>query len=94
MSSNSSDYRALYPFEPHWLELDGVRMHYLDEGPRDASPIVMCHGNPTWSFYYRTLIPPLSEGHRLIVPDHMGCGLSDKPQDYPYRLEQHIQNLE
>jgi haloalkane dehalogenase len=54
----------------------------------------MLHGNPTWSFYYRRLIPPLSQSHRVIVPDHIGCGLSDKPQDYHYTLEQHIQNLE
>jgi haloalkane dehalogenase len=54
----------------------------------------MLHGNPTWSFYYRHLIPLLSQTHRVIVPDHIGCGLSDKPQDYPYTLEQHIQNLE
>jgi cis-3-alkyl-4-acyloxetan-2-one decarboxylase len=71
-----------------------VRMHYLDEGPRDGIPLVMCHGNPTWSFYYRTLIPELSKTYRVIVPDHVGCGLSDKPQEYPYRLEQHIRNLE
>lgn len=69
-------------------------MHYLDEGPRDAAPIVMCHGNPTWSFYFRTLIPELSRDHRVIVPDHIGCGLSDKPQDYAYTLAQHIENLE
>ncbi|MDF1515591.1 MAG: alpha/beta fold hydrolase, partial [Anaerolineae bacterium] len=69
-------------------------MHYLDEGSRDAPPVLMCHGNPTWSFYYRTLIPTLAETHRVIVPDHMGCGLSDKPQQYTYTLEQHIQNLE
>jgi haloalkane dehalogenase len=69
-------------------------MHYLDEGPRDGAVLVMCHGNPTWSFYYRTLIPALSETYRVIVPDHVGCGLSDKPQDYTYTLEQHIKNLE
>jgi len=69
-------------------------MHYVDEGPSDAPPIVMCHGNPTWSFYYRALIPALSRTHRVIVPDHIGCGLSDKPQDYTYTLEQHIRNLE
>lgn len=85
---------ALYPFASHWFERDGIRMHYLDEGPRDAPPIVMCHGNPTWSFYFRTLIPALSRDHRVIVPDHVGCGLSDKPQDYPYTLAQHIGNLE
>lgn len=87
-------FRDLYPFESHWIDLEGVRMHYLDEGPKDANPIVMCHGNPTWSFYYRTLIPTLSQTHRVIVPDHVGCGFSDKPQAYPYTLEQHIQNLE
>lgn len=83
-----------YPFQSHWLELDGLRYHYLDEGPGDAPPVVMLHGNPTWSFYYRQLIPPLSQNHRVIVPDHIGCGLSDKPQTYPYTLEQHIKNVE
>ncbi|MBN2007355.1 MAG: alpha/beta fold hydrolase [Anaerolineae bacterium] len=87
-------FRTLYPFTSHTFDLDGVRMHYLDEGPQDAPPVVMVHGNPTWSFYYRTLIPELSKTHRVIVPDHVGCGFSDKPQDYPYTLEQHIQNLE
>jgi pimeloyl-ACP methyl ester carboxylesterase len=87
-------YRALYPFESHWLDLDGVRYHYLDEGPAQAPSIVMLHGNPTWSFYYRDLVSPLSQGYRVVVPDHVGCGLSDKPQDYDYCLAQHIANLE
>jgi len=86
--------RALYPFESHWLDLEGVRYHYLDEGPADAPPILMLHGNPTWSFYYRTLIPELSQRYRVVVPDHVGCGLSDKPRYYPYTLAQHIENLE
>ncbi len=95
-SSNlkSPNFQSLYPFASHWLDADGVRMHYLDEGPREAAPLVMVHGNPTWSFYYRTLIPELARTHRVIVPDHIGCGLSDKPQAYPYTLEQHIRNLE
>lgn len=89
------DWRTLYPFTSHWLPLaKDVRLHYLDEGPCDAPPVVMVHGNPTWSFYYRTLISGLSQTHRVIVPDHIGCGLSDKPQNYPYTLEQHIHNLE
>ena len=71
-----------------------IRYHYLDEGPRDAPAILMLHGNPTWSFYYRTLIPALSQQYRVIVPDHVGCGLSDKPQRYPYTLEQHARNVE
>ncbi len=84
----------LYPFQSNFFDLAGLRYHYLDEGPRDGLPIVMLHGNPTWSFYYRTLIPHLSPRYRVIVPDHIGCGLSDKPQDYSYTLAQHIQNLE
>ncbi len=90
---DTTPFKSLYPFQSNWLTLDGLRYHYLDEGPRDAPPLVMLHGNPTWSFYYRTLIPTLSQTHRVIVPDHMGCGLSDKPQDYPYCLERHIQNV-
>jgi pimeloyl-ACP methyl ester carboxylesterase len=84
--------RKLYPFDSHYLTLDGLKYHYLDEGTGD--PLVMLHGNPTWSFYYRALIAGLRTTHRVIAPDHMGCGLSDKPQDYPYTLEQHITNLE
>jgi len=87
----------LYPFAPHWLELEGgVRMHYVDEGPRDAPVVVMVHGNPTWSFYFRRLIQALSPTHRVIAPDHVGCGKSDKPDDerYEYRLARRIADLE
>ncbi|HDQ34839.1 MAG TPA: alpha/beta fold hydrolase [Chloroflexi bacterium] len=91
---SKADYRALYPFTSHWFDCAGQRLHYLDEGPREAPALVLLHGNPTWSFYYRTLIPALSQTHRVIAPDHIGCGYSDKPQDYPYTLEQHIRNLE
>ncbi len=87
-------FKDLYPFESHWLDLDGIRYHYVDQGPQDAPAVVMVHGNPTWSFYYRTLIPEISQTHRVVVPDHVGCGLSDKPQDYAYTLNQHIENLE
>lgn len=87
-------WRDHYPFASNWFELDDVRMHYVDEGPRDAPVLVMCHGNPTWSFYYRELVKAFRDQYRIIVPDHIGCGLSDKPQDYTYTLEQHIQNLE
>lgn len=89
-----TSYQHLYSFKSNWLDINGNRLHYLDEGPRNARVLVLCHGNPTWSFYYRTLIPELSRSYRVIVPDHMGCGLSDKPQDYEYNLEHHIQNLE
>jgi len=87
----------LYPFEPHWLTLpSGHRMHYVDEGPRDAPVVLMLHGNPTWSFYWRRLISGLRSSHRVIAPDHIGCGKSDKPDDeaYSYRLEQRVQDIE
>jgi len=70
-------------------------MHYLDEGPRDAPPVLMLHGNPTWSFYYRNLVIALRGRFRCIVPDHLGCGLSDKPAEdqYDYRLKSRIRDI-
>ena len=85
----------LYPFESQWLDIDGIRMHFLDEGPRDAPMVLMVHGNPTWSFYYRNLVLALRDRYRCIVPDHIGCGLSDKPGDdrYSYTLARRISDL-
>ncbi|MEI8347188.1 MAG: alpha/beta fold hydrolase [Pseudomonadota bacterium] len=83
----------LYPFKSHYFKLpNDLVMHYLDEG--QGAPILMLHGNPTWSFYYRNLVVEFSKCNRVIVPDHIGCGLSDKPQDYDYILSHHIDNLE
>lgn len=83
----------IYPFKSNFLKLDNdLSMHYVDEGSGD--PILMVHGNPTWSFYYRNLTKEFSTTNRVIVPDHIGCGLSDKPQDWDYILENHICNLE
>ena len=71
-----------YGFAPHYLEVDGLRMHYLDEGPRDGSPVVCFHGEPSWAYLYRKMLPPLvAAGHRVIVPDYAGFGRSDKPTD-------------
>jgi haloalkane dehalogenase len=81
-----------YPFQPHSFALGGNSLSYIDEG--QGKVIVMLHGNPTWSYYYRNLVGLLKDKYRVIVPDHLGCGLSDKPQDYPYHLEDHIDNLE
>lgn len=81
---------GLYPFRSNFLQLDDKNLHYVDEGTGQA--ILMLHGNPTWSFYYRNLIQTFSPKFRAVAPDHMGCGLSDKPQDYNYSLESHIQN--
>ncbi len=89
-----SGLRHLYPFTSHYLNLNGLKYHYIDEGEGD--PIVMVHGNPTWSFYYRELIKAFSGRYRSIVPDHIGCGLSDKPEvaDYDYRLRSRIDDLD
>ena len=84
-------FRDLYPFDSRFLEIESHRMHYLDEG--QGEPLLMLHGIPTWSFYYRNLIRGMRNQFRCVVPDHMGCGLSDKPQDYNYTLSQHIDNL-
>lgn len=83
----------LYPFLSHTLQLEKLRYHYLDEGTGNE-PLLMLHGNPTWSFYYRNLILGLKDSYRCVVPDHMGMGRSEKPQNYPYTLSQHIDNLE
>jgi haloalkane dehalogenase len=84
--------RTEYPFKSHYFALDNAQMHYLDEGK--GEPIVFIHGTPTWSFLYRKLIKNLSQTHRCIAPDHLGFGLSDKPQDYPYLAQQHALNFE
>jgi haloalkane dehalogenase len=79
----------------HYLHLpDGLRLHYRDEG--QGEPVVMLHGNPTWSFYFRNLISGLSDRYRVIAPDHIGCGLSDRPdeQRYEYRLSRRVDDLE
>ena len=87
--------KDLYPFSGKYLELrGGLRLHYLDEG--SGEPVVMLHGNPSWSFYYRNLALALKDSRRVIVPDHIGCGLSDKPGDdrYEYTLGNRVEDLE
>jgi len=84
-----------YEFEPHYVEIDNLRVHYLDEGPQDGEPILLLHGEPTWSYLYRKMIPVLTEaGHRCIVPDLIGFGRSDKPTSmdvHTYRF--HVQTM-
>ncbi|MFY9614164.1 MAG: haloalkane dehalogenase [Candidatus Dormiibacterota bacterium] len=82
-----------FDFEPHYIEQDGVRMHYLDEGSGD--PIVLFHGEPTWSYLYRKMIPPLvAAGHRCVAPDYFGFGRSDKPQQQSwYTYDRHVASM-
>ncbi|PAJ74706.1 alpha/beta hydrolase [Pseudoalteromonas sp. NBT06-2] len=85
---------SLSPFKKNYLDRNGQKYHYINEGTGD--PVVMVHGNPSWSFYYRNLVSSLRSSHQCIVPDHIGCGLSDKPDDtdYNYTLKQRIDDLE
>ncbi|QYK03265.1 alpha/beta fold hydrolase [Shewanella psychrotolerans] len=85
---------TLFPFKRNYLDRNGNKLHYVNEG--QGEPVVMVHGNPSWSFYYRNVISALSANHQCIVPDHIGCGLSDKPDDagYDYTLNNRIDDLE
>ena len=81
---------ADFPYAPHYVEVDGYRIHYVDEGPRDAAPILLMHGEPSWCYLYRKMIGPLvAAGHRCVAPDLAGFGRSDKlarRQDYSYQF--------
>ncbi|MEX1175100.1 MAG: alpha/beta fold hydrolase, partial [Mycobacterium sp.] len=89
---------AGYPFAPRYLDVTApgvqpLRMHYLDEGPPDGPPVLLLHGEPTWSYLYRTMIPPLvAAGHRVLAPDLIGFGRSDKPtRETDYTYLRHVQ---
>jgi len=86
---------TLYPFQPKTLQIKQLCYSYLDEGEGEQT-VLMVHGNPSWSFYYRNLVLQLRDKYRCIAPDHIGCGLSDKPEDkqYPYQLQQRIDDLQ
>ena len=90
---DANDYRDGYPFRSHFLDRSGLRYHFLDEGSGEA--VVMVHGNPTWSYFFRRIIQALSPAHRCIAPDHMGCGLSDKPDEsrYDFRLRSRVDDF-
>jgi haloalkane dehalogenase len=87
---------ADFPFAPNYVEVDGYRIHYVDEGPRDAAPILLMHGEPSWCYLYRKMIGPLVEaGHRCVAPDLIGFGRSDKlalRKDYSYQLHVDVMN--
>jgi len=86
-------FAGTFPFEPRYLSAGDVRLHYVDEGPPDAAPLLFVHGNPTWSYLWRRQIAALSPEHRCIAFDHMGFGRSDKPPRLSaYSLERHVEN--
>jgi haloalkane dehalogenase len=84
--------KQIYPFSPKRFATGAGEMSYLDVGTGDEA-VLMVHGNPTWSFFYRNVVLALRGRIRCIVPDHLGCGLSDKPQAYDYTLGNHVENM-
>lgn len=95
-SNTDWNFGGTWPYGPRWFESRDGRMHYIDEGAREGRPVVLVHGNPTWGYLYRHFIPPLVRaGFRAIVPDHLGFGRSDKPDDPElYRIPRHVARLE
>ena len=87
----AKELKSIYPFESKYFEVGDHKLHYVDEGIGDV--IFLIHGNPTWSFYYREIIKDLSTKYRVIALDHLGCGLSDKPDYYDYTLANRVHHL-
>ncbi|RJO73779.1 alpha/beta fold hydrolase [Nocardia panacis] len=94
MIQDSETFAGTFPFPPHFTDAPGFRMHYVDEGPAGGEVVLCLHGEPTWGYLFRDLIPALSATHRVVVPDHMGFGKSETPGERTYWLQDHIDNLE
>ena len=93
MIKASETFEGTWPFLPNFFDGNGFQMHYVDVGPRQANPIILLHGEPTWGYLYRKFIPELSKSYRVVVPDMMGFGKSETPQDKEYTLKTHVENL-
>lgn len=91
MIAANETFGGTFPFQPNFFDGQGFKMHYVDEG--EGEPILCLHGQPTWSYLYRNFIPPLSETHRVIVPDHKGYGKSETPANSEYTFKNHVENL-
>ncbi|RUL74508.1 alpha/beta fold hydrolase [Dyella choica] len=87
-------FNGTFAYAPHFTDAAGLRMHYVDEGPRDGQVVLCLHGEPTWSYLFRNLIDALRGSYRVVVPDHMGFGKSATPADRSYWLQDHVDNLE
>jgi haloalkane dehalogenase len=97
MISAEETFDGTWPYRPHFSRRAGFCQHFVDEGPEDSAPgepVVFLHGEPTWGYLWRHLIDPISATHRVVVPDHMGFGKSETPQDRTYAAAEHIANLE
>jgi cis-3-alkyl-4-acyloxetan-2-one decarboxylase len=94
MIQSDATFGGTFPFAPHFTDAPGFRMHYADQGPRGGGVVLCLHGEPSWGYLFRHLIPVLATTHRVVVPDHMGFGKSETPSDRSYWLQDHIDNLE
>jgi len=94
MVQSDATFGGIFPFSPHFTGAPGFRTHYVDEGPREAEVVLCLHGEPTWGYLFRHLTSALRSTYRVVVPDHMGFGKSETPQDRSYWLQDHIDNLE
>ncbi|WP_322013243.1 alpha/beta fold hydrolase [Paraburkholderia sp. J12] len=94
MNRSIDTFDGTYPYAPHYIDAPGFRMHYVDEGPPEGTVVLCLHGEPTWGYLFRSLIASLRGVYRVVVPDHMGFGRSDTPQNRSYWLQDHIDNLE
>ena len=95
MDERDWTFGGTWPYEPRWLLSDGIRVHYVDEGPRDGELVVMLHGNPTWAYLYRRFIPALVDaGYRAVAHDQLGFGRSDKPiREREFSLARHVRHF-
>ncbi|WP_024507005.1 alpha/beta fold hydrolase [Bradyrhizobium sp. ARR65] len=94
MIRSDATFDGTFAFAPHFSGAPGFQMHYVDEGPRGGEVVLCLHGEPTWGYLFRHLVPVLGRTHRVVVPDHMGFGKSETPQHRSYWLQDHIDNLE
>jgi pimeloyl-ACP methyl ester carboxylesterase len=94
MIAADETFDGTWPYAPRFTSVSGFKQHYVDEGAQDGEVVLCLHGEPTWGYLYRSMIGPLSESYRVVVPDHMGFGKSETPQDREYTLRTHVENLE
>ena len=94
MINANETFEGTWPFAPKYFYGNGFQQHYVDEGSKSAETIICLHGEPTWGYIYRNFIPQLSDKYRIIVPDMMGFGKSETPQNKEYTLKTHVENLD
>ena len=93
MIAENETFGGTWPYKANFCTTSGFRQHYVDEGSKNSEVIICLHGEPTWGYIYRRFIESLSKTYRVVVPDHMGFGKSETPQDKDYTLQTHVDNM-